>query len=146
MGKMLLAFDIYLVDEEATKNAVEKYLLQAREYKVTEYIPLEQKIIAGFEPRYGSPYDVSKPVERIAIQNVDEPERRRRHVERTEKAIARLGSRQQTIIRKRYMDDDNVMDFTVAQEIGYSDRQYRRYKSVALFRLAGILGLVKLRE
>lgn len=142
-----LAFDIYKVDEKATIAAVEKYLKQAREYKVTEYIPEEQKITTGYTPRYhGHTYAINSPVENIAITNVDEPERRKKHMDRAGRAIKRLGSKQQEIINKRYMEDDNVMDCEVADEMGYSVRHYRRIKSVAIHRLAGILGLVVLAE
>lgn len=142
-GQMLL--DIYPVDEEATRDAVEKYLKQAREYKVTEYMPEEPIVTAAYNdmPRGGG---VSDPTARIAITNVDEPERRRRHVERAERAVKRLGSRQQELVRKKYLDDDDVADMDVAAELGFSDRHYRRIKSVAIHRLAGILGLVVLRE
>lgn len=82
----------------------------------------------------------------IATRNVDEPERRRRHVERAERAISRLGSRQQKLIRFRYIDDDDILDNDAAQELGFSDRHYRRIKSTAIYRLAGMLGLVFLLE
>ena len=142
-----LALDIYRIDEEATKNAVEKYLRQAREYKVTEYIPLEPKYTSDYSdiPRSYTGR-ISDPTANIAARNIDEPERRRQHVERVEKAIARLGSKQQAIIRMRYMDDDDVMDSEVAEKLNYSPRHYRRLKSIAIYRLATALGLIKLRD
>ncbi|MDF2657780.1 MAG: hypothetical protein K0Q94_571 [Paenibacillus sp.] len=142
-----LSMGIYPVDEEATRCAVEKYLLQAREYKVTEYIPQTATTTASYSdmPRSNTG-DTSDQTGKIAIANVDEPERRRRHVERAEKAVSRLGSRHQKIIRMRYLDDDDVLDYDVAGDLHLSDRQYRRIKSVAIHRLAGILGLVMLRE
>lgn len=142
-----MAMDIYKVDEEATRAAVEKYLRQAREYMVTEYIPEEPSITASYSdmPRSftGQRNDQTA---RLAERNVDEPERRRRHVERAERAIGRLGHRQQKLIRMRYMDDDDVMDFDAAQELGFSDRHYRRIKSVAIYRLASMLGLLVLQD
>lgn len=147
MAKGQLILDIYPVDEDATRDAVEKYLLQAREYKVTEYIPEAPSMTASYSdmPRSNTGM-TSDQTGRIATANVDEPERRRRHVERAEKAVNRLGSRHQKLIRKRYLDDDDVSDFDVADELGFSDRHYRRIKSVAIHRLAGILGLVVLRD
>jgi hypothetical protein len=44
------------------------------------------------------------------------------------------------------MEDDYVSDTDVAAELGYSDRHYRRMKSLAIYRLAGILGLVVLKD
>jgi len=141
-----ISMAIYEVDENATKDAVEKYLMQAREYKVTEYIPIEPKLTPAYEPRFHGPTnEVSSQTENIAIANIDETERRRKHVERAEKAISRLGSRHNKIIRLRYLEDDYVADSDVAHELGYSDRHYRRMKSVAIYRLAGMLGLVVLR-
>lgn len=142
-----ISMSIYEVDEEATKEAVEKYLLQAREYMVTEYIPLETKVTPLYEPRYhGQTNAVGSQTESIAIANVDEIERRRRHVERVEKAVSRLGARQQKLIRMRYLDEDHVMDTDVAEALGYSTRHYRRLKSIAIHRLAASFGLVVLRE
>jgi ArpU family phage transcriptional regulator len=147
MGAKQISFGIYEIDEEATKEAVEKYLLQAREYMVTEYIPLEPKVTPLYEPRYhGQTNAVGSQTEIIAVAIVDEIERRRRHVERVEKAVSRLGARQQKLIRMRYLDDDNVMDSDVAEALGYSTRHYRRLKSIAIYRLAAALGLVVLKE
>jgi len=142
-----LALDIYRIDEEATKNAVEKYLRQAREYKVTEYIPLEPKYTSDYSdiPRSYTG-KISDSTANIAIKNIDEPERRKHHVERVERAVSRLGERQQKIIRMRYLDNDDMLDFNVAAELGYSDRHYRRLKSIAIYRLAAALGLIVFRE
>ncbi|MNY47347.1 hypothetical protein D3C86_1826110 [compost metagenome] len=77
---------------------------------------------------------------------LDEIERRRKHVERAEKAISRLGWKQQKLIRARYMDEDDSWDYDTAQQIGYSDRHYRRIKSIAIYRLASTLGLIVLKD
>jgi ArpU family phage transcriptional regulator len=148
MAKQIqISMSIYQIDEEATKDAVEKYLGEAREYQVTEYIPLEQKTTPSYEPRYhGNTNTVSSPVENIALKNIEEQESRRKHIDRAERAISRLGSRHQKLIRVRFLDDDYVSDTDAAMELGYSDRHYRRMKSLAIYRLAGILGLVVLRD
>ncbi|MBJ6360852.1 ArpU family phage packaging/lysis transcriptional regulator [Paenibacillus sp. GCM10012307] len=142
-----LALNIYKVDEEATRAAVEKYLLQAREYKVTEYIPLETSVTASYSdmPRSFTGL-TSDQTAKIALANTDEPERRRKHIERAERAVSRLGKRQQQLIQIRYMEDDDVMDYDAAQELGFSDRHYRRIKSVAIYRLATMLGLLVLHD
>ncbi|UNL94030.1 hypothetical protein CPY53_10960 [Paenibacillus polymyxa] len=138
---------IHRVDEEATKDAVEKYLLQAREYMVTEYIPEVATVTASYSDMPRSYTGVTTDqTANLAVRNVDEPERRRRHVERAERAINRLGSKHQKLIRFRYMDDDYVLDTDAALELGYSDRHYRRIKSLAIYRLADILGLVILKD
>ncbi|WP_020621036.1 ArpU family phage packaging/lysis transcriptional regulator [Paenibacillus daejeonensis] len=135
--------DIYKVDEAATRAAVEKYLLQAREYAITEYIPEEASVTASYSSMPRSNTNVtSDQTGEIASTNVDEPERRRQHVQRANQAINRLGARQRSLISMRYMDDDNVLDIDVACEMDMSPRHYRRIKSLALYRLATTLGLI----
>lgn len=143
MGARQLVLDIYNVNEEATKAAVEKYLLQAREYKITEYIPEEATITASYSdmPRSYTGLTSDQTFE-LAQRNVDEQARRRRHIERTEKAISRLGARQRKLVELRYMLDDDTLDCNVACDLGYSERHYRRIKSIAIFRLASMLGLM----
>jgi len=147
MGAMQITFDIYNVNEEATKTAVEKYLMQAREYKITEYIPEEASITASYSdmPRSFTGQTSNQTLS-LAEKNVDEPARRKKHVERAERAISRLGARQRKLIEMRYMVEDDVLDCNIAHELGYSDRHYRRIKSIAIFRLASILGLIVLEE
>ncbi|WP_020621114.1 ArpU family phage packaging/lysis transcriptional regulator [Paenibacillus daejeonensis] len=144
---MQIRQDIYKVDEAETRAAVEKYLLQAREYSVTEYIPEEASVTASYSSIPRSNTNVtSDQTGDIASTNVDEPERRRRHVERALKAIDRLGKRHQNLINMRYMMDDDVLDMDVAEELGYTPRHYRRIKSVAMYRLATSLGLLVLSD
>ncbi|MEK3915921.1 ArpU family phage packaging/lysis transcriptional regulator [Paenibacillus sp. FSL H7-0331] len=101
----------------------------------------------SYESRFhGNTNTVSSPVENIAIQNIEEQENHRKHIERAERAINRLGTRHQKLIRARFMEDDYASDTDVAAELGYSDRHYRRMKSLAIYRLAGILGLVVLKD
>ncbi len=137
----------YVVNEEATKAAVEKFLRRAREYKVTEYIPEETRMVAVYSDMPSSRTGtISDPTSRVAIRNVEEPERRRHHIERAEQAVDRLGEKQRRLIKLRYLDEDSVMDLEVAEELGYSDRHYRRIKADAFSRLAKILGLLVIEE
>ncbi|MNL07082.1 hypothetical protein D3C87_1277420 [compost metagenome] len=147
MGAKQITLDIYKVDENATREAVEKYLLQAREYKVTEYIPEEPSMTASYSdmPRSNTGL-TSDQTGDLVTRMLDEIERRRKHVERAEKAISRLGWKQQKLIRARYMDEDDSWDYDTAQQIGYSDRHYRRIKSIAIYRLASTLGLIVLKD
>ncbi|MNS48481.1 hypothetical protein D3C72_810550 [compost metagenome] len=147
MGGYQLSLDIYEVDENATREAVEKYLFLAREYKVTEYIPEEPSMTASYSDMPRSNTGVtSDQTGDLVTRMLDEIERRRKHVERAEKAISRLGWKQQKLIRARYMDEDDAWDYDTADQIGYSDRHYRRIKSIAIYRLASTLGLIVLKE
>lgn len=147
MGAKQLVLDIYSVNEDATKAGVEKFLFQAREYKITEYIPVEPSMTASYSdlPRSNTGLTIDQ-TGKLAINNVDETTRRKRHIERVELAINRLSLRQKKLIVLRYFEDDDVLDFDIAADLGFSDRHYRRIKSEAIFRLASILGLLVFEE
>lgn len=147
MGANQLVLDIYNVNDAETKSAVEKYLLQAREYIITEYIPEEASTTASYSdmPRSYTGITTNQTF-RLAAINVDEPMRRKKHIERANKAISRLSKRQQQLINIRYMEDNELFDYEIAMELGFSESTYRRAKSVAILRLASILGLIVFHE
>lgn len=140
-----MEMELYNVDVEKTRLAVERYLNKAREYQVTEYIPDEPVTTASYSdmPRGGG---ISDAAGNLAIRTVDIMERRKKHVERAEKAITKLGYKQQLVIRERYLNEDDAWDVDVARKIGYSDRHYRRIKNKAMSRLATSLGLLVFKE
>ncbi|EOP99461.1 ArpU family phage transcriptional regulator [Bacillus cereus VD140] len=53
----------------------------------------------------------------------------------------RAGIIQRDIIYKRYLEEEDVCDYMVYNEIGMSERTYRRWKSKAFYKLAFALGL-----
>src|SRR5690242_2285384 len=109
MATKQISFGIYDIDREATRLAVEDYLIQAREYQVTEYIPEQPSTTASYSDMPRSYTGVtSNQTGDLALKIVIEQENRKRHVERTEKAIRKLGAEQQLLIRERYMNDDDV--------------------------------------
>ncbi|WP_281885650.1 ArpU family phage packaging/lysis transcriptional regulator [Paenibacillus sp. YYML68] len=63
-----------------------------------------------------------------------------------EAAVQRLGKLQREIIRKRYLEDEDVYDFNVYAELNISERTYYRVKSKAFYRLAFMLNLEVLIE
>lgn len=142
-----LVLDIYDIDNDATKNAVVNYLIKAREYQITEFIPEEASITAthSVTPRSYTGLTTDQ-TGRLATYNVDEQLRRKKHIERTNKAISRLSERQKYIICTRYIDNEDLTDYEVAEQLGYSVRHYRRIKSKAIYRLATMLGLMRLNE
>lgn len=147
MGAKQLTIGIYEIDEKATTAAVEEYLKDAREYSITEFVPIEPTTTAGYSdmPRGSGTSDQTGD---IAIYNTDEQERRKRHIERVERAVSRLPQRQQKLIRTKYLEPDgeDKWDYEIADEIGYSYRHYKRIKSFAIYRLATSLKLIKLKE
>ncbi len=51
------------------------------------------------------------------------------------------GKNQRDIIVKRYLEDEDVCDYMVYNEIGMSERTYRRVKARAFYKLAFALRL-----
>ncbi|MED3469225.1 ArpU family phage packaging/lysis transcriptional regulator, partial [Bacillus thuringiensis] len=51
------------------------------------------------------------------------------------------GKNQRDIIVKRYLEDEDVCDYMVYNEIGMSERTYRRVKVRAFYKLAFALRL-----
>ncbi|HDR6499380.1 TPA: ArpU family transcriptional regulator, partial [Bacillus cereus] len=65
---------------------------------------------------------------------------------RVEQALSRFGNNtvgknQRDIIVKRYLEDEDVCDYMVYNEIGMSERTYRRVKARAFYKLAFALRL-----
>lgn len=122
------------------KRAVEDALTKTRLWKQMDFEVREQRVTMLYEPRYhGKTNKVDSQVADIAIYNTDEPERRKQFIQLVESSVRRLGTIQRKIIENRYLSDDYVRDIDVALELGYSERQYRRYKAEALYRLATML-------
>lgn len=51
-------------------------------------------------------------------------------------AIDRLGRLERELIKKRYMEDDEIYDFEVVGMLNLSERKYYRVKSRAFYKLA----------
>jgi ArpU family phage transcriptional regulator len=105
----------------------------------------EMKVTASCEARYHSPTNmVGKPAEDVALTNIAMSEREvklQRLSFQIDKALSRFSKNQRDIIVKRYLEDEEVFDYMVYNEIGMSERTYRRNKSNAFYKLAFALRL-----
>ncbi|MGQ7279986.1 ArpU family phage packaging/lysis transcriptional regulator [Brevibacillus thermoruber] len=109
------------IDRKETQRRIEEALETARIYKQIGFVQREISNTLSYEPRFhGQTNKTSAPAEECAIWNVDTEERLRNLTERVEKAVSRLGKRQQQIIRKRYLEDEHATDYRVWGEIGLS--------------------------
>ncbi len=80
-------------------------------------------------------------IDSTAQKNVDEERRRREHVRRVTAAVDRLGPLEKKIIKKRYLEDDDVVNYAVWPELNLSERKYYRIKARAFYKLALMLKL-----
>ncbi|SCM88436.1 ArpU family phage packaging/lysis transcriptional regulator [Bacillus mycoides] len=133
------------IDRKATQARLEKILEDVRIYKQFGMIRNEMNVTASCEVRYHGPTNiVGKPAEDVALANLElskREERLKRLSFQVDKALSRFGKIQRDIIVKRYLEDEEVFDYMVYNEIGMSERTYRRNKSNAFYKLAFALRL-----
>ncbi|PGT20755.1 ArpU family phage packaging/lysis transcriptional regulator [Bacillus cereus] len=133
------------IDRRATQVRLEVILENVRIYRQFGMIRNEMKVTASSEVRYHGPTNiVGKPAEDVALANVVMSEKEvklQRLSSQIDKALSRFSKDQRDIIVKRYLEDEEVFDYMVYNEIGMSERTYRRNKANAFYKLAFALRL-----
>ncbi|WP_459499886.1 ArpU family phage packaging/lysis transcriptional regulator [Bacillus sp. C1] len=133
------------IDRKATQSRIEDVLENVRIYRQFGMIRNEMKVTASCEVRYHGPTNVvGNPAEDVALANVELGEREvklQRLSLQIDKALNRFSKNQRDIIVKRYLEDEEVFDYMVYNEIGMSERTYRRNKANAFYKLAFALRL-----
>ncbi|PFW91293.1 ArpU family transcriptional regulator [Bacillus pseudomycoides] len=138
------------IDRTATQENLEGVLESVRIYRQFGMIRKEMKVTPSYEVRYHGPTrDAGKPLEDVAIVNLQQSEREEWlekmsfHIDQALNRFGNgmVGKNQRTIIIKRYLEDEAVCDYMVYNEIGMSERTYRRVKSRAFYKLAFALRL-----
>ncbi|MBJ8075277.1 ArpU family transcriptional regulator [Bacillus cereus group sp. N12] len=138
------------IDRTATQEKLEGVLESVRIYRQFGMIRKEMKVTPSYEMReHGPTYAVGKPLEDVAIANIQQSEREE-WLElisfRIDQFLNRLGNGsagriQRDIISKRYLEEEDVCDYMIYNEIGMAERTYRRWKSRAFYNLAFALRL-----
>ncbi|EJS08369.1 ArpU family phage packaging/lysis transcriptional regulator [Bacillus mycoides] len=133
------------IDRKATQVRLEEILENVRIYRQFGMIRNEMRVTASSEVRYNGPTNiVGKPAEDVALANVAMSERElklQRLSFQIDKALSRFSKNQRDIIVKRYLEDEEVFDYMIYNDIGMSERTYRRNKSNAFYKLAFALRL-----
>lgn len=138
------------IDRTATQEKLEGVLESVRIYRQFGMIRKEMKVTPSYEIReHGPTHAVGKPLEDVAIANLQQSEREE-WLElisfRIDQFLNRLGNGsagriQRDIISKRYLEEEDVCDYMIYNEIGMAERTYRRWKSRAFYNLAFALRL-----
>jgi ArpU family phage transcriptional regulator len=143
MGGVVLkqmSFVLPEIDRDATKKAVEAAFEKYRFYLLT--IPEERL------PKLTATYSLVPPTntnefhsttEDIAIKNMDFERERDAYIEWVRRAVNRLAPEEREIIVKRYLQDEEIFDYEIYNEIGYSERRYYRLKARIFYKLAFLL-------
>ncbi|MBG9519141.1 MULTISPECIES: ArpU family phage packaging/lysis transcriptional regulator [Bacillus] len=138
------------IDRVATQKKLEGVLENVRLYRQFGMMREEMKVTPSYEIRYHGPTnDVGKPLEDVAMANIQQNEREewmKKMSFRIDQFLNRLGNSnagriQRDIISKRYLEEEDVCDYMIYNEIGMTERTYRRWKSMAFYNLAFALRL-----
>ena len=138
------------IDRVATQKKLEGVLENVRLYRQFGMMREEMKVTPSNEIRYHGPTnDVGKPLEDVAMANIQQSEREewiKKMSFRIDQFLNRLGNGnagriQRDIISKRYLEEEDVCDYIIYNEIGMTERTYRRWKSRAFYNLAFALRL-----
>ncbi|MGX5706339.1 ArpU family phage packaging/lysis transcriptional regulator [Bacillus cereus] len=138
------------IDRVATQKKLEGVLENVRLYRQYGMMREEMKVTPSYEIRYHGPTnDVGKPLEDVAMANIQQSKREewiKQTLFRIDQFLSRLdngraGRGQRDIIIKCYLEDEDVCDYMVYNEIGMSERTYRRVKARVFYKLAFALRL-----
>ncbi|MCC2377774.1 ArpU family transcriptional regulator [Bacillus wiedmannii] len=137
------------IDRVATQKKLEDVLESVRLYRQFGMMREEMKVTPSYEIRYHGPTnDVGKPLEDVAMANIQQSKRDewiKQTSFRIDQFLSRLGNgragKDQRNIIKRYLEDEDVCDYMVYNEIGMSERTYRRVKARVFYKLAFALRL-----
>jgi ArpU family phage transcriptional regulator len=135
-----LAFKLPEIDREKTKLAVEAALEKYRFYLLS--VPEEKlpKITATYSitpPAFSNQFHSS--TENAVIDKVDFESERDEYIELIRKAVNRLNYKERELMIRRYLSDEEVYDYELYNDTGYSERKYYRLKARIFYKLAFLL-------
>lgn len=143
MGGVVLkqmSFVLPEIDRDATKKAVEAafekyrfYLLTIPEERLPQVTPKYSLELPTFSNQFHS------STEDIAIKTVDLEREGKEYIEWIRRGVNRLAPKEREIIVKRYLQDEEIFDYEIYNEIGYSERRYYRLKARIFYKLAFLL-------
>lgn len=135
------------IDEDETKRNVENAFEQYKMMILMNPNDIEPKITSTFKlTPTSSSNEFNSSTENIALQRIEIEQKRSKYINRIIRAVNRLNYQERTIIIARYIADDEVFDYEVYQELGYSESKYYRIKARAFYKLAFMLGIEVYKE
>ncbi|WP_409297732.1 ArpU family phage packaging/lysis transcriptional regulator [Peribacillus sp. SCS-26] len=135
-----MLFKLPEIDREKTRAAVEAALEKYRFYLLT--VPEERlpKVTATYSLVSSGPSNqFHSTTEAAVIEKVDYEREKEEYIEKIRKSVNRLTYKEREIIIKRYLGDEEVYDYEIYNELGYSERRYYRQKARIFYKLAFLL-------
>ena len=137
---MQLTFKLPEIDRDATRSAVESELEKYQMYLLMDPEEYEPKITSSFKLVPSAPSNqFHSCTEETAIKRLDMESKRKDFLLRIQRSVNRLAYQERSLIVKRYLSNDDVYDYEVYNELGFSERKYYRIKARAFYKLAFIL-------
>lgn len=131
-----VVFEVAEINHFKTRERVEEYIDTALAMRDTDSIRRETAMTPNYAVRdYSSNAQTGKPVEDAAIANV-EADSKRQHWILLQRALMVLRPEERRLIELRYLGEDTLYDYQVYNQMGVSDRTYKRLKKRAIKRLA----------
>ncbi|WP_245835694.1 ArpU family phage packaging/lysis transcriptional regulator [Virgibacillus ndiopensis] len=137
---MQMTFNLPEIERVATRNKVESVLDKYKMYLLMDPSELEPNVTSSFRLVPAAPNNqFHSSTEETAIKRMDQEKQRKEFLKKIQKSVNRLNYQERSIIINRYLKDDDVYDYEVYNELGYSERKYYRIKARAFYKLAFIL-------
>ncbi|WP_241964521.1 ArpU family phage packaging/lysis transcriptional regulator [Paraliobacillus zengyii] len=137
---MQMNFNLPKINRLQTRNAVESILEKYKFFLLMDPEELQPKITASFTitpPTMNNQFHSS--TEDIAIKRIDHEKKRRDFIRWVQRSVNRLAYQERTVIINRYLQEDDIYDYEVYNDLGFSERKYYRIKSRAFYKLAFIM-------
>ncbi|HHT7155345.1 ArpU family transcriptional regulator [Bacillus thuringiensis serovar andalousiensis] len=132
-----LSFKMPVLDEEETKNEVEKVFEEYRMYLSQMPSDILPKVTASYSivpPSVTNEFNSS--TENIAIERVQYEMARDKFMNWVHRAVNRLPKRERQIIHMYYMEEEKGYDPDIMDEVRLGRTTYYKVKGKALLRLA----------
>lgn len=144
---MQMSFNLPEINRKETRDKVEAALEKYKIMLLMDPQDHEPKITASFNIAAAAPTnEFHSTTESIAVKRMDDERRRKQYINRIKNAVNRLNYNERSIIVKRYLDEDDIYDYEVYNELGFSERKYYRIKARAFYKLAFILRMEVYKE
>ena len=134
------------IDGKRTKREVEKVLSDFRSYSLQESLGQLPSITAKYTLIPPAGGYTGSSTETAAVNNVDYEINRRKLMDKVIEAVNRLSEKERSIITMRFFGEEELFDYEVYDELGYSHRTYYRIKQSAFYKLALALRIVVYKE
>lgn len=135
------------IDRDQTKKNVEEALEKYHFLTLMDPEEFEPKVTASFQLAPSAPTnEFSSTTEDVAIKKIESDIFRRNYIKKITRAVNRLAYHERNVIIKRYFTHDDVFDYQVYNELGFSESKYYMIKSDAFYKLAFMLKIAVYKE